>query len=114
MVRCWMTRRTEWSVSTCVPTLFLAQTALAGEHYSARPQRTMLRRLMAVVSVVAVLPATLGAASADRGRCAVVDSSGFCRVAAAHPARPGGPADPTRKPRRPVEPTVPTPGPTPL
>jgi len=69
---------------------------------------------MAVVSIFAVLPATLGAASADPGHCAVVDSSGFCLVAAVDPARPGGPADPARKPRHPVRPTVPTPGPTPL
>lgn len=69
---------------------------------------------MAVLSVVAVLPATLGAKSADPGHCAVVDSSGFCLVAAVDPARPGGPADPTRKPRHPVRPTVPTPEPTPL
>jgi hypothetical protein len=69
---------------------------------------------MAVVSIFAVLPATLGAASADPGHCAVVDSSGFCLVAAVDPARPGGPADPARKPRHPVRPTAPTPGPTPL
>ena len=44
---------------------------LAGQHYSARPQRTMLSRAVAVLSVVAVLPATLGAASAGSGslRC---------------------------------------------
>ena len=58
---------------------------------------------MAVVSIVAVLPATLGAASADPGHCAVVDGSGFCLVAAVDPARPGGPADPARKPRHPVD-----------
>ena len=69
---------------------------------------------MAVLGVVTVLPATLGAASPDPGHCVVVDSSGFCLVAAVDPARPGGPADPTHKPRHPSRPTVPTPEPTPL
>jgi hypothetical protein len=73
----------------------------------------MLSRAVAVLSVVTLLPATLGATAPDPGHCTVVTGSGICLVSAADPARPGGPADPTRNRHRPVRPAVPTPVPTP-
>ena len=112
----WTTPRTGWSDSTCAPTSFLAQTA-AGWSAPQRPPSTNDAEATdgRASASSTVLPATLGAASAELRVTAPWSTAlGFCLVAAVDPARPGGPADPARKPRHPVRPTVPTPEPTPL
>lgn len=61
--------------------------------------RAVLRRAAGAVGAATVLPLLLaGVAHADPGRCAVIDGTGRCLVAAADPGRPGGPTSPRRTP----------------
>lgn len=55
----------------------------------------MLRRGLAALGAVAVLPSIMAAGGPpEPGRCQVYDGAGLCLVAAADPARPGGPTAP--------------------
>ncbi len=58
--------------------------------------------LLGVAGVLALLP-TLAISAPQGGpeRCAVIDGTGECLVAAADPGRPGGPKDPDRGPAPP-------------
>lgn len=53
----------------------------------------MLTRMGFATGIVAMMP-LLAMPSNPHGRCAVVDGTGRCLIAAADPGRPGGPKDP--------------------